>query len=80
MARIPNSNEIKQFFHCANCMKDLPSGKSPREWAQLEAGFTELGVQVWCKRCECNIVHIDFQGQCHPANMTRKRPETGTKH
>ena len=45
-----------------------PADVSPREWAQLEIGFTELGLQVWCKRCEVNVVHVDFEGCQHPVN------------
>lgn len=68
---IPNTNEITMFFHCKKCFARKPPNKSPREWAELEAGFTPLGIQVWCRRCEANIVHIDFQLQQHPANATR---------
>jgi hypothetical protein len=50
-----------------------PPNKAPREWVQIEAGFTPLGIQVWCRRCEANIVHVDFEGMRHPANTTRKR-------
>ena len=70
---IPNSNEIHTFFHCARCIDDRdPEHESPRMWAKLEVGFTELGLQVWCKRCEVNVVHIDFEGAQHPANLERK--------
>lgn len=68
---IPNTNEIVAFFHCAQCMPLKPDDQSPRQWAQIEAGFSPLGVQIWCKRCEVNIAHIDFQGCTHPANTTR---------
>jgi hypothetical protein len=64
---IPITNEIKLFMHCHKCLQEKPSNKSPREWAQLEVGWTKLGLQVWCKRHECNVCHIDFQGQKHPA-------------
>ena len=67
---IPASNDIVQFFHCAQCMKEKPSDMSPRDFASLEIGFTVLGIQVWCKRHEINIVHIDFQGMQHPANLS----------
>ena len=69
---IPNTNEIKSFFHCAKCMPDKPGDQSPRMWASLEVGFTLLGLQVWCKRCECNVAHIDFEGHKHPANLDRR--------
>lgn len=60
-------NQITAFFHCARCLEELPADTSPRDWAQLEVGFTAKGLQVWCKRHEQNVVHIDFQGQRHPA-------------
>ena len=69
---ISNDNEITTFAHCANCMPMKPKHLSPRDWVDIEAGFTDIGVQVWCKRCECNIMHIDFEGQRHPANTERK--------
>jgi len=59
---VPGVNAIQMFFHCASCMPDKPTGVSPREWAQLEVGWTAHGFQVWCKRCEKNVVHADFQG------------------
>ena len=40
----------------------IVTGQSPREYAQLEFGFTKPGVQVWCKRHEVNVMHIDFEG------------------
>lgn len=68
---ISNTNCIHTFFHCGKCSILRPPDQSMREWAQLEIGFTPLGLQVWCKRCECNVVHVDFEGQKHPANNTR---------
>lgn len=57
------TNQIVSFFHCANCMKVKPANKSPREWAMLEVGWTKKGFQVWCKRCEMDVIHVDFEGQ-----------------
>jgi hypothetical protein len=76
---IPNTREIKLFFHCANCLPHLPQGVSPQEWAQIECGWTELGFQVWCRRCNCNIIHVDFEGEKHRANVTRKLNEQETE-
>jgi hypothetical protein len=64
---IPAANSIKLFFHCGNCMPNKPADQSPSEWSSIEAGWTTLGLQVRCKRCDLNIVHIDFEGQKHPA-------------
>lgn len=74
---IPNSIGIKSYLHCGHCLLTLPKGKTPREWAELEVGYTELGLQVWCKRHESNVVHIDFEGRTHRANTTSKRKERG---
>lgn len=76
MKSIPNSNCILTFFHCARCIDRKPDFLSPREYANLEVGFTQLGLQVWCNRCECNVVHIDFQGNRHPANVQAKPMKT----
>lgn len=45
-------------------MKELDNLEmTPREYADLEAGWTKKGFQVWCKRHELNIIHVDFMGQ-----------------
>jgi len=68
---IPTTNEIVRFIHCGRCVEEwklTDTGMSPREYASLEVGGTALGLQVWCKRHEANVLHIDFQGHRHPAN------------
>jgi hypothetical protein len=74
----PPSNEmcIKSFFHCKRCLTDKPGDISPRDYAMLEVGWTELGMQVWCKRHEANIIHISFEGQKHLANTSRSKKKT----
>jgi hypothetical protein len=62
-------NHIRMFFHCKKCLQERPEDQSPRDWAQLEVGTTRLGIQVWCKRHEINVIHIDFQTQKHPADL-----------
>ena len=62
-------NEIVMFLHCGRCLAEKPEGTSPREWASLEVGWTQLGIQVWCKRHECNVLNVDFEGKKHPANV-----------
>lgn len=57
------SKSIQLFMHCAKCLHQrLPQ--------RLEVGWTEQGLQVWCKNHECNVVHIDFEGHQHPAITT----------
>ena len=60
-------NEIISYFHCGMCLQEIPDGVSPAVWADLEFGFTEKGLQVWCRRHDCNLIHIDFEDQKHPA-------------
>jgi hypothetical protein len=69
---IPNTHSIIRFFHCGLCGAEKPATKSLQEYSRLEVGFTELGIQVWCIRHKCNVVHVDFEGKKLPANMTRK--------
>lgn len=63
-------NQIVAFMHCRRCLEELPFGKSPRDFASLEVGWTERGFQVWCKRHEINVVHVDFEGDKHPADLS----------
>lgn len=52
-------------MHCKKCIEELPAGQSPRDYSALEVGWTIHGIQVWCRRHELNVVHIDFEGQRH---------------
>lgn len=69
---IPNTNEIGGFLHCGLCLTECPNGTSPREYARLEVGYTKLGMQIWCVRHDCNVIHLDFDGRKLRANTTRK--------
>lgn len=69
---------IRQFYHCRRCIAEWQDGaapgQSPSDYARLEVGPTLVGMQVRCKRHDLNIVHIDFEGCVHPADLG----ETGT--
>lgn len=69
METITVQHEILQFMHCGKCIDDRPGHIAARDWARLEIGFTPEGVQVWCFRHGINVIHIDFQGQQHPARL-----------
>ena len=60
-------------MHCRVCIEELRAGKagtsSPKEYADIGVGVTKEGLQVWCNRHDINIVHIDFEGQQHPAAL-----------
>jgi hypothetical protein len=59
------------YLHCRQCMQEKPDGISPADWSKLDVGSTPIGFQVWCRRCEANVLHIDFEGHTHPANSKR---------
>lgn len=71
---LANGLEVLQYCHCSVCLQEMPAGESPKTWARLSVGWTERGLQVWCARHECNVMNIDFEGQKHPANVTRANP------
>jgi len=56
-------NQIVSFFHCKDCLEELPDGQSPQSYASLEVGWTKKGLQVWCKRHDKNVIHVDFLKQ-----------------
>jgi hypothetical protein len=68
---IGSNNEIESYFHCKLCLQEKPPGVSPEQYARLSIGFSPIGLQVWCVRHQCNVVHIDFEEQTHPANLDR---------
>ena len=52
-------NEIKMYIHCKKCMSELPEGTSRAEFSSQETGWTDSGLQVWCKRHDCSILHLE---------------------
>lgn len=78
MEREPFSKEVEKpticsivtFLHCKLCMDTKPSHKSPKEWARLNVGWSRSGIQAWCVRHECNVVHLDFMDQKVAADFT----------
>lgn len=65
------------FIHCGLCLDEwkrnieIRTKQSPKDYQQIQAGWTKRGLQIWCKRHDCNIMHIDFEKQKHPANTAR---------
>jgi len=57
--------QIESFFHCSECMKEIPDDESPMTYQHIQAGWTIEGFQVWCVRHDLNIIHLDFEGQKH---------------
>jgi len=50
--------KITAYFHCRECIKELPKGTSPSEYQNVQAGLTEQGFQVWCKRHNVSVCHF----------------------
>mgnify|MGYP001229352176 FL=1 len=60
-------NGIEQNIICSKCETEFLLGstdsRSLQDYSRLDIGFTGIGVQVWCRRHDVNVVHIDFAGQ-----------------
>lgn len=65
-----NENNIGMYLHCKICASAIPEGESPATHARIAVGWTPVGIQIWCSRHDINIMHIDFQGNRHPADLT----------
>ena len=71
-----NENNIELYLHCGKCIKEYQSDESlrktisPKDYARIQAGWTKQGLQVWCNRHDCNIIHIDFERTKHKADTT----------
>jgi hypothetical protein len=79
---IPNTNKIGMFLHCGLCLDEWKAGKasgqSPGSYQRVNVGYTQQGIQVWCTRHDCNVIHIDFAGQNFHANDSRLFAERTT--
>jgi hypothetical protein len=75
---------ITQPVVCVKCEGDVASGRadglSLREYTALDVGFTGRGFQVWCRRHDQNVVHIDFEGARPKADFRCFEPKPGAVH
>ena len=66
-------NGIEQNIICSKCETEFLLGstdsRSLQDYSRLDIGFTSIGVQVWCRRHDANVVHIDFAGQSPTADF-----------
>lgn len=72
-AEFSNALGIVQYLHCRLCLEELPRNESPQTFARLSVGFTQQGMQVWCVRHDCNVLHVDYEGHKHPAITSRSK-------
>ncbi|MED5324312.1 MAG: hypothetical protein VYB91_05810, partial [Pseudomonadota bacterium] len=56
---------------CVKEVADIEPKISLQEYAAIDVGFTNWGLQIWCRRHQVNIVHIDFGGAQLPADFRR---------
>ena len=75
---------INQPVVCARCADDIASGAaegmSLADYQRLDVGFTEFGIQVWCRRHDANVVHVNFGGARFEADFRCLEPKPGGKH
>jgi len=65
-----NENNIGMYLHCKICASAIPEGESPATHARIAVGWTPAGLQIWCARHDINIMHVDFEGVRHPADLS----------
>ena len=58
---------IKEILICNQCYQEYDAGltdsKSLQQYTILDVGLTDMGIQVWCRRHNVNVVHINFGGK-----------------
>ena len=72
-------NKITNQIVCSKCeiefMKAETGSRSLQEYSMLDAGFTNSGLQVWCRRHDVNVVHVDFDGNRLKADFRSLEPK-----
>ena len=60
-------NNITAHVVCQSCLQEYQNIINPsfalRDFIAIDVGFTEIGIQIWCRKHDKNICHIDFDGQ-----------------
>lgn len=58
---------VKENFVCNQCYEEYLAGltdsKSLQQYTMFDIGLTDIGLQVWCRRHDVNVVHVDFGGK-----------------
>ncbi len=66
-------HSIREPVVCSKCHDDVAQGltdaASLQDYARLDVGFTDKGLQVWCRRHDVNVVHIDFDNMMPEADF-----------
>ena len=56
-------------------MEAEAGSRSLQEYSMLDGGVTDIGLQVWCRRHDVNVVHIDFDGNRLEADFRCLEPK-----
>ena len=56
---ILGENNIDLVVFCGSCQEYRPEEVSNKEWARIKVGVTSTGLQVWCNRCDVNVLTFD---------------------
>ena len=71
--------QIRQHVISAKCEEEFQTGStdssSLQNYTKLDVGFTDIGIQVWCRRHDANVVHINFNGQKLEADFQCLEPK-----
>lgn len=54
-------NLISTYMTCKRCWNEKPADQSAAEWARLNVGFTDKGLQIWCARHNCNVDDVEVR-------------------
>jgi len=66
------------YMHCGKCLKEMPSGVSPKDYARQQAAITKEGfIQVWCTRHDCNISLMKIEAKADGAIRVNPRKGKG---
>ena len=65
-----DARELVEEFVCERCAEEFERRRGEflptatfHDYQALEVGLTEHGIQVWCRRHERNVVHLDLRAR-----------------
>lgn len=59
--------QIQKPIVCVKCSAEFENGLSDaaslQNYSRLDVGFTKRGLQIFCRRHELNVCHLNFNNQ-----------------
>ena len=66
-----SGSKIITFFHCRQCVEQLPHGESPGSWSHLSVGIMANGnLKVWCVRHGMDVAEFAPPGSVQRVTMS----------